>query len=158
MNPHVDLRASNNVLHIRTCSDTGRALMQLITYFAGDGDLDAQLQVPSCSDYGGGPSSAHSTPRKQTLVVPEGEQLLSVSDQPPQDISNLSKSQHQHVNDLLGEAMKESLALNAAGNTPENQVTLIINKNVKNSLLNPVTITGLGIVATNRGRCLFLPG
>ncbi|KAI4468684.1 autophagy-related 2 isoform a [Holotrichia oblita] len=39
INPHIDLRASNNILHIRTCADSGRALMQLITYFASDGDL-----------------------------------------------------------------------------------------------------------------------
>lgn len=38
-NPHVDLRASNNIVHIRTCSDSARALGQLITYFACDGDL-----------------------------------------------------------------------------------------------------------------------
>lgn len=123
INPHVDLRASNNILHIRTCSDTGRALMQLITYFAGDGDLDTLMQVPMGSD-AGSMNSAHSTPRKQTLVLAEEEQLLNVSDQQPQDISNLSKSQHQQVNELLGEAMKESLAVAAESVTNRNQVNL----------------------------------
>ncbi|KAB0799030.1 hypothetical protein PPYR_06910 [Photinus pyralis] len=96
INPHIDLRASNNIVHIRTCADSGRALTQLITYFAGDGDLisiETSYSVPS----------NFSSPRHQ----PEQE-LVNVE---PQDISNLSKSQHQHVNDLLGEAMKESVSV-----------------------------------------------
>lgn len=92
--PHIDLRASNNIVHIRTCADTARALMQLITYFATDGDL-AQKDLSSIS-------SEQSTPRKPA----PSEQLLSVE---PQEISGLSTSQHQQVNELLGEAMKESL-------------------------------------------------
>lgn len=92
--PHIDLRASNNIVHIRTCSDTARALMQLITYFATDGDL-MQKEKSSVS-------SEQSTPRKSL----QQEQLLNVE---PQEISGLSTSQHQQVNELLGEAMKESL-------------------------------------------------
>lgn len=38
--PRVDLRASNNVLHIRTCSDSARLLAQLIVYLASYGDLE----------------------------------------------------------------------------------------------------------------------
>lgn len=98
--------------------------MQLITYFAGDGDLDTLMQIPKGSDTGS-MNSAHSTPRKQTLVLSEEEQLLNVSDQQPQDISNLSKSQHQHVNELLGEAMKESLAVAADIVSNRNQVNYI---------------------------------
>ncbi|KAF5280262.1 hypothetical protein FQR65_LT03070 [Abscondita terminalis] len=93
INPHIDLRASNNVVHIRTCADSGRALTQLITYFANDGDL---LSVESNAV-----SSTFSSPRHQ----PE-QDLITVESQ---DISNLSKSQHQQVNDLLGEAMNESI-------------------------------------------------
>uniref|UniRef100_A0A1B6D799 Autophagy-related protein 2 n=1 Tax=Clastoptera arizonana TaxID=38151 RepID=A0A1B6D799_9HEMI len=37
--PKIDLRASNNILNIRTCSDSALALTQLITYFASYGDL-----------------------------------------------------------------------------------------------------------------------
>ncbi|KAK5648479.1 hypothetical protein RI129_003371 [Pyrocoelia pectoralis] len=102
INPHIDLRASNNIVHIRTCADSGRALTQLITYFAGDGDL---ISVETCYSV----PSNFSSPRHQ----PEQE-LVNVE---PQDISNLSKSQHQHVNDLLGEAMKESV--NVEGNTDD---------------------------------------
>ncbi|KAK4884514.1 hypothetical protein RN001_000785 [Aquatica leii] len=95
INPHIDLRASNNIVHIRTCADSGRALTQLITYFASDGDVISA----ETNNVG----STFSSPRHQ----PEQE-LISVE---PQDISNLSKSQHQQVNDLLGEAMKESVSV-----------------------------------------------
>lgn len=37
--PKMDLRASNNVLHIRTCADSCIALQRLLTYLAVDGDL-----------------------------------------------------------------------------------------------------------------------
>ncbi|KAF5283909.1 hypothetical protein FQA39_LY04729 [Lamprigera yunnana] len=95
INPHIDLRASNNIVHIRTCADSGRALTQLITYFACDGDL--------VTTESGNVSSTFSSPRHQAE-----QELISVE---PQDISNLSKSQHQQVNDLLGEAMKESVSV-----------------------------------------------
>lgn len=93
INPHIDLRASNNIVHIRTCSDSGRALMQLITYFAMDGDLlpkeDEDVNSPFAS------------PKH---LQKEPEELVHVT---PQDISNLSQEQHEHVNELLGEAMVE---------------------------------------------------
>lgn len=106
--PHIDLRASNNIVHIRTCSDTARALMQLITYFATDGDL---IQKDHSSI-----SSEQSTPCKQA----SNEQLLNVE---LQEISGLSTSQHQQVNELLGEAMKESLVapVQDVRNLDENQ-------------------------------------
>lgn len=43
--PQTDLRASNNIVHIRTCADSTVALMDLIKYIACDGDLsDANLK------------------------------------------------------------------------------------------------------------------
>lgn len=90
-NPHIDLRASNNILNIHTCSDSGRMLMQLIVYFANDGDLIQAVPVNNASPY--------SSPRHQA-----DQELVPVEPQ----ISNLSKSQHEHVNTLLGEAMKEN--------------------------------------------------
>lgn len=93
INPHIDLRASNNIVHIRTCSDSGSALMQLITYFAMDGDLlpkdDEDVNSPFAS------------PKH---IQKEPEELVHVT---PQDISNLSQEQHEHVNELIGEAMVE---------------------------------------------------
>lgn len=37
--PKFDLRASIQDMHIRSCSDSGRALAHLIAYLASDGDL-----------------------------------------------------------------------------------------------------------------------
>ncbi|CAG9834337.1 unnamed protein product [Diabrotica balteata] len=91
INPHIDLRASNNILNIHTCADSCKMLTNLIIYFANDGDL-----VPPTSTTTG---SSYSSPRHQAEA-----ELVSVEPQ----ISNLSKSQHEHVNTLLGEAMKES--------------------------------------------------
>lgn len=70
--------------------------MQLIIYIAGSCDLE-MAEVAS------GSGSNFSSPRHK----PENE-LVSVE---PQDICTLSKSQHQHVNDLIGEAMKESITV-----------------------------------------------
>jgi hypothetical protein len=35
----LELRVKNNILHLRTCSDTFKALAELINYIASDGDL-----------------------------------------------------------------------------------------------------------------------
>ena len=37
--PKMDLRASNNIVHLRTCSDSCAALGELIVYIANYGDL-----------------------------------------------------------------------------------------------------------------------
>lgn len=38
--PKIDLEAMINVLHLQTCSDSCRLLLDLLTYLADDGDLD----------------------------------------------------------------------------------------------------------------------
>ncbi|XP_031843330.1 autophagy-related 2 [Nomia melanderi] len=87
--PRVDLRASNNVLHIRTCSDSGRALIQLLTYFASDGDL------------------APNTESMESTTVPSsGDEESLLGDE---SINTLSKSQEERVNSLMEEAMKEAV-------------------------------------------------
>ena len=95
--PLSDLQASINTVHIRTCADSAHALMQLITYFASDGDLapTESLFMPTGSNF--------SSPYHQS-----DQELVSVD---PQDVSQLSKSQHQKVNQLLSEAMHESLII-----------------------------------------------
>ena len=94
--PRVDLRASNNVLHIRTCSDSARALTQLLTYFANDGDL-----APN--------------PDSTENVIPKSkdeETLLG-----NENISNLSKSQVDRVNSLVEEAMEDTLTGKSLNNS-----------------------------------------
>jgi len=47
----MDIRASNNIVHIWTCSDSCYALMELINYLSSDGDFadstDEMKQPPS---------------------------------------------------------------------------------------------------------------
>ena len=38
-NPKLDLKVTNNTVHIRTCADSCSALTKLILYLANDGDL-----------------------------------------------------------------------------------------------------------------------
>ncbi|XP_054259234.1 autophagy-related protein 2 homolog A [Macrosteles quadrilineatus] len=70
--PRVDLRASNNVVHIRTCSDSARLLAQLITYLASSGDLETPESPPPPPPTGipGPPSdmSASTVQRVNTLM------------------------------------------------------------------------------------------
>eukprot|EP00794_Sanderia_malayensis_P020264 gene20264-22250_t len=42
--PLVDLSMSNNILNIRTCSDSCSALIKLIKYYASDGDVETNQQ------------------------------------------------------------------------------------------------------------------
>ena len=87
--PRVDLRASNNVLHVRTCADSGQALMQLLTYFASDGDL--------------GTNSAST----ESIAVPSsGDEESLLGDD---SINSLSKSQVERVNSLMEEAMADTV-------------------------------------------------
>ena len=87
--PRVDLRASNNCLHVRTCADSGRALMQLLTYFASDGDIASNLDTSDSI-------SVHGSENEETLLGDES-------------INNLSKSQVERVNSLMEEAMEETV-------------------------------------------------
>ena len=86
--PRVDLRASIHEFHLRTCADSAKAVMELLTYFASDGDL------------------ASSTVSTENISVPssdDGESLLG-----DESINLLSKSQVQRVNILMEEAMEDT--------------------------------------------------
>ncbi|XP_063976895.1 autophagy-related protein 2 homolog B [Diachasmimorpha longicaudata] len=92
--PRVDLRASNNVLHIRTCADSGRALTQLLTYFANDGDL------------------APNAVSTDSIAVPSsGDEESLLGDE---SINTLSKSQEERVNSLMEEAMEDTVKGNCS--------------------------------------------
>lgn len=95
INPHFDLRASNDILHIRTCADSAKALMQLITYYACDGDLQTQS-----ADAESG--SVHSSPLHRTN---EPQLLVDVE---PQEISKLTETEQEKLAEQLGDAMLES--------------------------------------------------
>ncbi|XP_046401930.1 autophagy-related protein 2 homolog B isoform X2 [Ischnura elegans] len=95
--PKVDLRASNNIVHLRTCADSGRALTELLTYFASDGDLagvEGTASEASCS------TSPH----------PSMESLSSDGNNP-----TMSRFRAEHVHDLMEEAMRDANIPNANG-------------------------------------------
>lgn len=98
--PRVDLRASNNVLHIRTCSDSGRALMQLLTYVANDGDLQQQSNSAPSRD---STESIPTTVPPPTSTTYEGN-LLGV-----ESINTLSRSQVERVYSLMEDALEETV-------------------------------------------------
>ncbi|KYM93249.1 Autophagy-related protein 2 like protein A [Atta colombica] len=106
--PRVDLRASNNVLHVRTCSDSGRALMQLLTYIANDGDL----QQPNSTIN----SSTESIPTVPSASTRYEENLLGV-----ESINTLSRSQVERVYSLMEDALEETVkgTITKSGNESE---------------------------------------
>nr|CAD7205087.1 unnamed protein product [Timema douglasi] len=90
--PRVDLRASNNVLHVHTCSDSAKALTELLIYFSMDGDMlqsDSQRSRSNCDQ----------------ILVNTGD---IPADDNQDDSNNLSKSQVDHVHHLMEEAMKDT--------------------------------------------------
>ncbi|KAK6635316.1 hypothetical protein RUM44_000567 [Polyplax serrata] len=96
VNPKIDLRASANVAHIWTCSDSARALTDLLMYFASDGDLNYSEAGKEESEF----SSLSSKSESDEQILIKTEDIESVH--------SLSKSQVALVNDLMEEAMKES--------------------------------------------------
>lgn len=87
--PRVDLRASNNVLHVRTCSDSARLLAQLIVYLASYGDLgDLSASEPP-------PSNTPTTTATSTAATSTATAAADL----------LSESTVQRVNTLMEEAM-----------------------------------------------------
>ncbi|XP_071454260.1 autophagy-related protein 2 homolog A [Hetaerina americana] len=95
--PKVDLRASNNVVHLRTCADSGRALTELLTYFASDGDLAGAEGMAS---------DASST----TSPLPTTDSLSSDGSNP-----TMSRFRAEHVHDLMEEAMRDASIPHANG-------------------------------------------
>lgn len=92
--PKLDLRASINGAHLRTCSDSASALAQLLAYIATAGDLIAPDDNPI------------EEPEKMPQEL--GMELLPVK-QPVQVIPTVSEFQQKRVNSLMEEAMKESV-------------------------------------------------
>uniref|UniRef100_A0A673ZD93 Autophagy related 2B n=1 Tax=Salmo trutta TaxID=8032 RepID=A0A673ZD93_SALTR len=86
--PRFELRCSSDVIHIRTCSDSCAALMNLIQYVASYGDL---LPPP-------GPE-AKSTSSKQSAKAPS---------RPPSQAPLLPEAEQQMLQDLMSEAMEEA--------------------------------------------------
>ncbi|KAK9884101.1 hypothetical protein WA026_005041 [Henosepilachna vigintioctopunctata] len=94
--PYIDMRIANDCVHIYTCSDSGHALTQLITYLASDGDMKSEENET-----------------KDTKIYtrnrhPRHDQELICMDQkskPIRDITQLSKREYEHVDKLLESAL-----------------------------------------------------
>jgi autophagy-related protein 2 len=124
--PRVDLRASNNILHIRTCADSGKALTDLLTYFASDGDL---MPVDE-SENPDSTVSSGSTKVDQVLVN------MNVVDSNQNNAHNLSKSQVEHVHDMMEEAMKDTNGIHSDGRSSKCFIiNFVINGNKAVSLI-----------------------
>ncbi|XP_074651009.1 autophagy-related protein 2 homolog B-like [Tubulanus polymorphus] len=91
--PKIDLRASNNIIHIRTCSDSMRALLQLVQYVASDGDLSDDIE--NLRD----DSSSKSGQSRQN----------SLSSSP-----SMTQSQMEEMHSMMEDAMKESTCPSSA--------------------------------------------
>ena len=103
--PRVDLRASVNKLHIRTCADSGKALTDLLTYFAADGDLMSMDECENCE------STVYSGSAKVDQVLVN----MNAIDNNQNNTHNLSRSQVEHVHDMMEEAMKDTNGIHSSG-------------------------------------------
>uniref|UniRef100_A0A8D3DUE9 Autophagy related 2B n=1 Tax=Scophthalmus maximus TaxID=52904 RepID=A0A8D3DUE9_SCOMX len=82
--PRFELRCSSDVIHIRTCSDSCAALMNLIQYVASYGDLLSPAE----------PEAKHSSTTQRTKVS--------------RDTPLLAETEQQMLQDLMSEAMEEA--------------------------------------------------
>jgi len=94
--PAVELTASNNKLNVRTCSDSFKALMDIITYYANYGDLE-DCQGLSQRD-------ETSTPTRSSPSEPA---LIDTQDYGDKE-KRMSQSQTEHVYDLVADAMRDN--------------------------------------------------
>lgn len=106
--PRIDLSANSNALHIRTCSDSFKALLELLTYYANDGDLCDPAQGGDGESVGGGLSTT--SPSKEGSGRNYGSEpaLISTEEVGEPLERNLSTSHLEAVGDLVAEAMLES--------------------------------------------------
>ncbi|TNN56911.1 Autophagy-related protein 2 B [Liparis tanakae] len=95
--PRFELRCSSDAIHIRTCSDSCAALMNLIQYVASYGDL-----LPT-ADPGVKHSSAAQRPKAEFPSRPASQTLL------------LAETEQQMLQDLMSEAMEETDGQHAPG-------------------------------------------
>uniref|UniRef100_A0A4W6F0E6 Autophagy related 2B n=1 Tax=Lates calcarifer TaxID=8187 RepID=A0A4W6F0E6_LATCA len=90
--PRFELRCSSDVIHIRTCSDSCAALMNLIQYVASYGDL-----LPPAE-----PEAKHSSITQRTKVSSD------FPSRPPSQTPLLAETEQQMLQDLMSEAMEET--------------------------------------------------
>jgi autophagy-related protein 2 len=102
LSPKYDLRAAIKDVHIRTCSDSGRALLEFISYLASEGDLyEDDKQDDACSE------------TSSIMQTNDDELLLK---EPEKDVPEVTETQQHHVNTLMADAMEESIYIPSTSN------------------------------------------
>ena len=89
--PQFELQTSLNVVRLRTCADSCRLLLDLLTYLADDGDFDEK-----------GVALSEDSSECSTTLKGELESLRSES------LSSVNQEMEAQVNDMMAEAMLES--------------------------------------------------
>nr|XP_014094904.1 autophagy-related protein 2 homolog A [Bactrocera oleae] len=105
--PKFDLRCSVHDAHLRTCSDSGKALAQLIEHLANDGDTVEPVQNISCTTLQQSKLDTNETP-----TLDEHKRKDSLTEQ--------QEWQQERVNILMAEALRETVTLNAVPSTSKN--------------------------------------
>lgn len=103
----VDLRASIKDFNIRTCSDSGKALVELLCYLCSEGDL---VKVQEIED-----DEQSLTSSMSQSVEPEDELLqMKISER---SVPEVTQTQQQFVKNLMAEAMVESIYVPSTSNS-----------------------------------------
>ena len=115
LSPKFDLRAAIKDVHIRTCSDSGKALLEFISYLATEGDLTEEIEEDDTA------SQASSMQQMN-----EPDELLQMKTSAERDVPEVTQSQQQHVNSLMADAMEESVYIpsTSKGNDSDEPVDL----------------------------------
>ncbi|CAO1344881.1 unnamed protein product [Diamesa serratosioi] len=95
--PKFDLRSSIKDLHLRTCSDSGKAFLEFIGYLAAKGDLEVQ-ETEDFDDQS----------QTSSILQMQDEQLL-IMNESTKSVQEVTQTQQEHVNNLMAEAMEESI-------------------------------------------------
>uniref|UniRef100_A0A224XCK3 Autophagy-related protein 2 n=1 Tax=Panstrongylus lignarius TaxID=156445 RepID=A0A224XCK3_9HEMI len=100
--PKVDLKASNNLVEIRTCADSATALAQLLRYYVSDGDLG--IKVSNSETKGNGDACSRKRDKSQSST----SRTASID---PAAGTLLSDSTTERLHDMMEDAMKEISSL-----------------------------------------------
>lgn len=134
LSPKYDLRAAIKDFHIRTCADSGKALLELISYLASEGDLDDEKR-----EFNDAASETSSVMQQEE----NEDDLLKTNPKPAPEVT---QTQQQHVNSLMADAMEESIHVPStsadADDSDENfeigkDVFFFPDEQVKKELKNP---------------------
>ncbi|XP_071797968.1 autophagy-related protein 2 homolog A-like isoform X2 [Asterias amurensis] len=103
-NPKIDLKVSNNIVHLRTCADSCTALARLLHYLANDGDQSpAQQQTSSQPEQ----QQQQQMQQQQQQWDMEYEEHSEMNGKPPSD-SPIGRGNHlDQMQQLMDEAMKD---------------------------------------------------